>query len=638
MIPTRQQKPETASPAEMAPQELPRFLHLIWVALKTLASTGPWGLLLKTREFSSKTKMRRHYLIWFREHWPSPKVLADQSNSSNRLPLRPLISIITPTHNTPIEFLKKCVESVISQSYPNWELCLIDDASTNPEVRRVLEDYSLKDKRIKTHFRKTNGHISASTNDGLKMAAGEFVALLDHDDVLWPNALFEVVSLINKHSDADIIYSDEDKIDSTGRQCEPSFKPDWSPDLFVNMMFLSHFLVVRLKLLNEIGGYLSRFDGTQDWEVMMRAVERTEKIFHIPTVLYSWRMWSGSTALRIGTKPYAFLAQERALVELIRRRKLSVRLETGPTECTYLFNYIPQRHEKVSIIVIDSLTLQALEKTLVTITARNDYPNYELVLLTSSDRPELSELLSQYLNREQYLVIPYQDQMSLAAVSNVAANKATGELLLFFRCGYEAFSSNWLSRMVGHVERPEVGCVGTKILDSKNRIIHCGLVFGIGGKAIGSPYFNQPDQMGYRALTELQRNVSAVSTQCLLTKKRIFLETGGFDAGIFPSTYFDADYCLKVAQRGFRTIYEPRSKLACLEDAQTFSPSKAEDHAFRGRWQSRYPTDPYFSPNLSLGESNYRPYVSTNLPVVSSAAPMSRGIATKPGRRTPRVL
>jgi len=313
----------------------------------------PVGSVQSRRLAKRVTRKRdRQYQVWFAHHWPTSNELKTQSKKSNKFEYQPLISIVVPTYNTDINFLEACIESVQNQSYSNWQLCLADDASTDPEVRRIIEDYARKDSRIVYTFREKNGHISMASNSALELAGGEFVGLLDHDDVLWPNALFEVVSVLNQDKKTDFVYSDEDKLSENGKRHEdPYFKPDWSPEQLRCHNYITHFSVIRRTLVNKVGGFRKGVEGAQDWDLFLRVSLHTDKIKHIPTILYSWRKAPTSTALRADAKDYAWKVQEKVLEDDLKARNLKGEVQTTAILGLWNIAYQPMLDKKVSIII-----------------------------------------------------------------------------------------------------------------------------------------------------------------------------------------------------------------------------------------------------------------------------------------------
>lgn len=520
-----------------------------------------------------------------------------------RFAYRPTISIILPVYNTREEFLRDCLDSVQGQYYADWELCICDDASPAPHVRRILNECSAGDERIKVVFSDRNGGIAESSNRALKLASGEFIGLLDHDDLLTPDALYEIAATLQE-IDADLIYSDEDRLDSNGRRIEPSFKPAWSPDLLLSCMYLAHFCVYRKSIIDRMGGFREGYEGSQDYDLALRFTEETDRIAHIPKILYHWRKVPASASARSDAEASVIEAGKRALNHALRRRNIE-----GEAESERFFGFYRVRRNitgaaKVSIIIPTRDGLKHLRRCVHSIESKTDYRNYEIIIADNESR---SEVMLDYLNRSPHRVIRYDERFNFSRLNNLSAREASGELLLFLNDDTEVISGEWLRALVEQAERPEVGAVGAKLLYRDARIQHAGIIVGVGGAAghahrhvdgfNGSGYLNYPNVI---------RNYSAVTAACLMTRRDLFAEAGGFDEDHFPVSYNDVDFCLRLRAQGYLIIFTPYALLYHHESAtRGLNRYPKEEALLRTRWRSELASDYYYNPNLASDREDF---------------------------------
>ena len=569
---------------------------------------------LKTQRFSrfrpTWDKLKRHleYPKWQRLQIRLP----DQSFSYH-----PLISVLLPTYNTPEAFLKAAIESVIDQRYPYWELCIADDASTAPQVREWLTYYQNQDDRIKVTFRPENGHISACSNSALAIATGDFVALLDHDDVLSQDALYEVAALMNRHPEADMIYSDEDMINAKGRRIKPIFKPDWCPDSFLSRMYTCHLGVYRRSLLTRIGGFRVGYEGSQDYDLVLRATEHTQNIFHIPKVLYHWRIHSTSSATNTTAKPYAYEAGRKAIHEAIHRRNEPGQIWEIPGDPgLYTVRYEISEPKPVSIIIPTRDLAPILDRCLTSITQLTTYPHYEIILVDNgSQEPRTFELFNQWQEKlgDRLRILPLDIPFNYPKLNNYAAQHSKGDYLLFLNNDTEVIAPDWMTGMVEQAQRSSIGAVGARLLYPDNTIQHAGIIAGIrGGVGHGHRYYPST-ATGYMNQIKAISNTSAVTAACLMCRRELFNAVGGFDES-FAVDGNDVDLCFKFLERGYRTVYLPHVTLYHHESKSRGYNDTAEKRA-RGReerdrlaqkWRSIIDHDPCYSPNLSRQDGNYR--------------------------------
>jgi len=584
--------------------------------LKILITEGPKGIKDKLMSVQRKEQkiadINQQYQIWLKKHTPTEEELEKQRKLSKKFKYQPKISIITPVCGPDEKWLRACIGSVLNQTYDNWELCLADDASTKPYVRKVLEEYRKKDKRIKVVYRKKNGHICRASNSALKLATGEFIALLDHDDEIAPHALYEAAKLLNKHKDADFIYSDEDKLELDETRVEPFFKPDWSPDMFLSTNYLCHLSVIRKKLVDKVGGFRLGYEGSQDYDLFLRVTEKTDKIYHIPDVLYSWRKVPGSTAAVYEVKEYANRASLKALGDAIKRRRLEATVENGLVPGTFRVKYKIVGNPLVSIIIPTKNKVRYLKKCVESVLTKTGYQNYEILIVdTGSKEKETLNYYKKLKSNSKIRFLKWRKPFNFAAVNNFAVKKVKGKYVLLLNNDTEVVSSEWLSAMLEHIQRKEIGAVGAKLLYPDNTIQHIGLVLG---KDIGATHYG----IHYKDLTSMTfpflnakdiiRNVSAVTGACLLIKKSKYLKLGGLDEN-FPVDYNDVDFCLSLLKKGFVNVYTPFSILKHYESVSAGSPSREEKERtwrrvlaakkqFIEKWGGIGEKDKYFNKNI----------------------------------------
>ena len=522
----------------------------------------------------------------------------------------PLISVVVPVFNTPELYLKAAFESVIDQLYPNWELCIANDASTVSHIVAILAEYAAKDSRIRIVSRKTNGGISAATNSAVDIAIGEFIAFLDHDDVLPSHALYMVAREIARDPDLDVIYTDEDKISRWGRRYDPHFKSDWNPDLFLAQNMISHLGVYRASLVREVGGLRPEFDGSQDYDLALRIVERTQpqRIRHVPHILYHWRAAAGSTARGASEKPYAIEAARRAVAEHLRRQHIraDVAFAQGAPflRIAYALDYEPS----VSIIIPTKDRRDLLSRCVSGILERTHYHNLELLIVDNrSEESATHAYLDEIASDRRVRVLRYDAPFNFSLINNWAAEQTAGEVLLFLNNDTEVIGQDWLRHLVANACRTEVGAVGAKLIYPSGRVQHAGVILGMGSVAGHFHLGCQRHDPGYFSRAVLQQNLSAVTAACLAMRRAVFDEVGGFNADLRVA-FNDVDFCLRIRQRGYLIVWSPLAELYHHESASRGSDLMAKRHQefsreveyMRANWGPVLDRDPYFNPNLSL--------------------------------------
>ena len=533
------------------------------------------------------------YQRWFERHRANTNDLDQMRHEMRAFRSLPLISIITPVFDTPVQRLEEAIESVVAQVYGNWELLLIDDGSTATDLVRALPALGMRDRRISTTTLGSHRGISAASNRGLALARGEWIVFLDHDDILEPDALFQVVKLLQTHPDADLIYSDEDKLGENGFEA-PLFKPGWSPDFFLSYNYMGHLTAVRREMVEKIGGFRSEFDSAQDYDLFLRIVERTDRVYHIPRVLYHWRRSEDSSAISVRQKPGQLDASRRAIEDHLKRRGEHAHVAVDWRTHAFCVRRELLEPKKISIILWSRHNVERLAQRIESLTARTSCPNYEIVVVGEG---------SQALPPTRHHVLRASDLSNAAASNNLAVQQTDGPWLLFLDVGIQPMESNWLTIMSEHVQRPEVGAVGARLVNSNGTVEHAGIVVGVNG--IAQPAFRgfPAEHPGVNRQLQVARNCSAVPGACLLTRRQIFLDVGGFDESL-PASLADVDLCLKIRQRGYLIVYTPFAKLYC-DAPQPAEIDISGEAIMRRRWSDLLEGDPYYNPNFSRERADF---------------------------------
>ena len=530
---------------------------------------------------------------------------------------QPKISIAMPVYNVEEKWLRLCIDSILNQVYTNWELCMADDASTDSNVKKILTEYQQLDERIRVVFREQNGHISEATNSALAIATGEFVALLDNDDELAINAFYEVVKVLNENPELDLIYSDEDKIDMDGNRSDPAFKPDWSPDLLLGTNYISHLGVYRRSILEEIGGFRKGYEGSQDYDLVLRFTEKTtkERIKHIPKVLYYWRMLPTSTAVDQGSKGYAFEAGLRAVQDALVRRGMNGHATHGAANGLYDVYYDIESEKLVSIIIPTKNGYKDVQRCVSSIIEKTTYQNYEIIMADNgSTDPKMHELYAEFEKQlpGRFFVESIDIPFNFSTINNRAAKKAHGEYLLFLNNDTEVITENWLTLMVSFAQQERIGCVGAKLLYPNNTVQHAGVILGLGGVAGHGHYGYPHGDLGYFGRLAINVNYSAVTAACLLMKKADFDAVGGFEEA-FTVAFNDVDLCLKVQALGRDNVWLHEAELYHFESQTRGYDDKGkkkkrfeqEKVMMEEKWGPLIENDPFYNPNLTRDIPNF---------------------------------
>lgn len=565
-----------------------------------------------------------NYRLWLNKNFPDFIGIEKLRKVDAGLKYRPLISVIVPAYDTDIAFLRDCLDSVQAQIYGNWELCIVDDASPNKLVRDVIKEYASQDKRIKYKFLKKNMHIAGATNEAIALAEGEFVGLFDHDDLLWPNALLEVVQALNKDKDIDFIYTDEDKItEDRFEHLGPFFKPDWNPDFLHSVNYITHFSVVRKTLLDKVGGPKKEYNGAQDWDLFLRITSATDKIHHIPKVLYSWRIHDLSTAKSTDSKPYVVEAQRQAITDdLVRKGYPDALVERDEKHTGYWKVSYPLKGEPlVSIVIPSKDQYKVVKRCIESIYAKSSYTNFEIILVdTGSVDPKVHSWYEKVkLEHLNFKVVDWHEKpFSYARSCNEGAKNAKGEVLIMLNNDTEVMTPNWIELLAGDAQRKEIGAVGCLLFfPDKHHIQHAGVGVGLGGVAANSfsmMTLQHAMSQTQHLMINTKHNMTVVTAACLAIRSNVYQEIGGFDEE-FRVTYNDVDLCLRLYEKGYQNLYTPHVRLVHHESISVGMPEEVEKRdtsefrlakdLFKTRWGKYIAHDPNINPNLSKDDALY---------------------------------
>jgi len=561
---------------------------------------------------------KRAYRLWLKSHGSLDNETRDKHRRSvSGFIYKPLISIILPVFDIEEKWLRQAIGSVRRQLYENWELCIADDCSMAPHVRTVLEEYRDLDPRVKVVFRSQNGHIAAASNSALELATGDFAVLLDHDDELSEDALFYVAKEINDHPDVRMIYSDEDLIDTNGRRYGPKFKPDWSRDLFYSANLITHLSAYATSVLREIGGFTVGLEGSQDYDLALRVVERIDEsqIRHIPKILYHWRVIETSVASGGEAKPYAHQAARDAIAAHLERmgRKATV---TKTVHNLHRVHYeLPEPTPLVSLILLSDTDIDFTVRSVAGFASNTGYPNMELIIVCAEGyQGVIEKRLESFAGGEnagkfaRFSVLG-SDKAGVAAKLNLGASSALGEVICFADANLKPIGADWLGELVSFALQDEIGAVGAKLLYPNGTILHGGLLIGV-GSTVGVAHHKWPAEAdGNITRIRLIGNYSAVSASCLAVRKVLFEDFEGFNDADFPDRLFDADFCLRLGKQGFRIVWTPYARLVQTDKNRRLNPeepvSTSENESFKQRWQEKIEYDPFYNPNLKRDSGDF---------------------------------
>jgi GT2 family glycosyltransferase len=549
------------------------------------------------------------YLNWMKKY----ESLKEQYNDT-LYSYKPHISIITPTYNTNVKYLKEMLESVLAQTYPYWELCIADDASITDGTREILQDYAAKYNNIKVVFRKSNGHISEASNSALSLASGDYVIFLDDDDMLASNALYEMVKKLNENRTLKFIYSDEDKIDELSLRYDPHFKSSWNPDMFFSHNYINHLTCIKKEIVDTIGGFRKGYEGSQDYDLFLRVLKhlKESEIAHIPKILYHWRAIKDSTAYDNREKIYTHEAGRKALENYFEE---NINVEDGMVANTYKVNYpLPDTHPLVSILIPTRDGYEILSKCVESILKKTTYQNYEILILDNETTcPKTLAYFDTLTKYKNIHILAYPYPFNYSAINNFGVRHAKGDIIALLNNDVEIITDHWLIEMVSHAIRSDIGAVGAMLYYDNDTIQHAGVVLGIGGVAGYSHKYFKKGAAGYFSRLKVVQNFSAVTAACLVVKKDLYQQVGGLDEEQLTVAFNDVDFCLKLQNEGYRNLWTPYVELYHHESVSRGEEDNKEKRKrfskeviyMKKQWKSILNNDRYYNANLTLKDENF---------------------------------
>ena len=552
------------------------------------------------------------YGPWFEKHRPSESELEKQREKNWKE--TPVFSIVVPAYRTPVLFLEQMIESVRSQTYPFWELCIANASPEDEQMAEVLQRYVQMDQRIHVKNLDKNLGIAENTNEAFSMASGTFVGLLDHDDLLAPQALYRMMERLEE-KEIDVFYTDEDKVTTDlAEHFQPHFKPDFNLDLLRSNNYITHFFVARTELVRNVGGFRREYDGAQDYDFIFRCVEQAGEICHIPEILYHWRTHKESTSDNPVSKMYAFEAGKRAIEGNLERCGVQAVVSHTKDLGFYQVEYPVQGSPLVSVLIPNKDQKESLKKCLDSVFEKTTYSNYEIIIIeNNSTESETFAYYRELQKRSNVKVITWKEGFNYSAINNFGEKEASGDYLLFLNNDVEVINPRWMEEMLGNCQRPEVGITGAKLYYPDDTIQHAGTIIGIGGIA-GHAFLNMPrSRTGYLHKASIQMNLSAVTAACMMMKRSVFEQLGGFEEKLTVA-FNDVDLCLRTVQAGYLVVYNPKVELYHYESKSRGSEDNEEKvrrfqreiEFMRSRWITILKEgDPNYNKNLTLSKWNY---------------------------------
>ena len=622
---------------------LRKFMAKIFRSLYLWTEIRPVRILIGEEQLQAAViDQREPYAQWMAKHFARPSDLQGYREDVPLLAYQPLVSILMPVYEPPIELLDAAIRSVVEQVYGNIELCIADDRSPDPRVRKCLEEWKAKDPRIKVVYRTENGHISKASNTALELVTGEFVALMDHDDLLAPDAIYHVVKRLNRDRSVDLLYSDEDKVDEQGRHSDPHFKPQWCPDHLLSRNYFGHLVVARASLLKDINGFRVGFEGSQDYDLLLRLTERIAllsftsearqaegsgslsaerrmrlRIAHIPRVLYHWRIHAASAARSEEVKPYAYDAAKRALSEALERRG-------EPADVSFLFGFrgygirfTSPLKGKVSVIIPTKDKADVLGACLRSLFTLTDHPDFEVIVVSNnSTERSLFDLMKEMsaAHAERFRWFEHNEPFNFSGLMNEGVRVAKGDHILFLNNDTEIIHADWMRAMHEQSQRASVGAVGVKLLYHNDTIQHAGVVIGLGGVAGHTFTGTHKDGPGYFNYVNTINNYSAVTAACMMVERKKLEAIGGWEK-LFTVEYNDVDLCLRLREKGWNNVYLPHVSLYHYESLTRGHPHMTKESyerhlrevgLFKERWKNYIDDDPCYNPDLSRGVHDWQ--------------------------------
>jgi len=559
--------------------------------------------------YSTQEHRKDLYKIWISQN---------ETNILKTYPLNyfPLISILTPTYNTEEKYLIEMLESVLAQTYTNWELCIADDASTNETTLTILKEYESKYKNIKIVYRKQNGHISQASNSALSLASGEYIALLDHDDTLSPNALYEMAKKLNEDKNLKFIYSDEDKIDDKSQRFNPHFKSGWNPDMLFSQNYICHFTLLQKDIVEKIGGFREGYEGSQDYDLFLRytKVVNENEIARVEKILYHWRAIEGSTALGSHEKNYTHEAGLKALKGYFKDQK-GVQVHDGLMPNTYKVSYsIPFPAPLISLLIPTRDGYELIKKCIDSILTLTDYQNYEIIILDNQTTcTKTLDYFNSLKKNDKIRVLQYSHPFNYSAINNFGVEHAKGEIIGLINNDIEVINKEWLSEMVSQAIRKEIGAVGAKLYYPNNTIQHGGVILGIGGVAGHAHKYLHKRDPGYFSRLTIVHNLSAITGACLIVEKKLYQEAGGLNEENLAIAFNDVDFCLKLLHRGYHNLWTPYAELyhhesvsrGAEDNSEKIKRFNTEIAYMKERWLTSLQEDNSYNTNLTKVHENF---------------------------------
>ena len=588
---------------------LGKGIRYFWVEYHFLVPPRMWEKYLK--DFVHRVKVRgvkyylepnnkKDYNQWITKY--------EKKTEYEKLDYNPLISVVIPVYNVKRIFLSKCLDSILNQKYKNIEICLVDDNSTNLETIDTLKEYENKDDRIRIKYRKSNGHISVATNDAINMAKGEYITFVDNDDELTEDALYLTVEAINKNRKLDLIYSDEDKLDTKGIRCYPNFKPDWSPDTLLSLNYICHLVTARKSIVDKVGGLRKGYEGAQDYDFLLRVTELTNNIYHIPRILYHWRMIEGSTSMKIDNKSYAVERGKKAIEDALNRRGIAGHVEIDEISTYYKVIYDIKKEPLVSIIIPTKDYADITEACLNSLYEKTTYKNFEVIIMNNnSEKQETFDLFKKYKNKyNNFKVYDANYEFNYSKINNEAVKKCNGEFICLLNNDIEIIEPNWLTYMVGYAMQKHVGTVGAKLLYPDTTVQHAGTVLGLGGVASHVYIGNDKNDLGDYGRLRVPYNYSANTAACLVISKKKFNEVNGLEEKL-KVAYNDVDFNIKILSKGYYNVFVPMSVLYHYESksrgydttSEKYLRFKKEEKYMYDKWKDIIDNDCFYNENYA---------------------------------------
>lgn len=552
-----------------------------------------------------------NYEAWYGNHKRTNKELEQQRRMI--FAYAPLISILVPVYNTPEEFLKQMIQSVRKQTYANWELCIANANPSNKQVAEILRLAVEKDSRIKVIDVPQNKGISQNTNEVLKISSGEYIGLLDHDDLLTPDALYEVVGTLNKEERPEVIYSDEDKVTTDlSEHFKPHMKPDFNLDLLRSNNYICHFFVAKKSLIDKVGAFNPEYNGAQDYDLILRCTEEANEVAHIPRILYHWRVHKASTSDNPISKMYAYDAGKCAIEANLKRMDTEGYVTHTKIFGFYRTHYKVQGNPLISIIIPNKDQKDTLEQCLLSI-EKSSYKNYEIIIVENNSEDENTFRYYEKIKSDTVKVVYWDKEFNYSAINNFGVQHAKGDYILLLNNDVKVINEDWLEEMLSHCQRREVGIVGAKLYYPDDTIQHAGIIIGIGGVA-GSIFVGMNKKYsGYLHKACIQQDLSAVTAACMMIKRSVYEEVGGLNEKL-KVAFNDVDFCLRVRRAGYLIVYNPyvelyhyESKTRGAEDSkEKVRRFQSEIEYMRSHWLDLLKNgDPYYNPNLTLTKWDY---------------------------------